>query len=98
MAMIWKPYIKIVSDGRFVQSLPHQLFVSYSGAIDGPEGCYKLCKLNNLRSMIEVHIHAIVDKEVGSILRKCGSSNKMLYIRSMQGLWQILSKRRYKCF
>nr|CAB3496607.1 unnamed protein product [Digitaria exilis] len=37
--------------------------------------------VNNLRSMIEVHIRALVDKEVDSILRKCGLSSKMAYIK-----------------
>lgn len=37
--------------------------------------------VNNLRSMIETHIRALVDKEVDSILRKCGLSNKMPYIK-----------------
>jgi hypothetical protein len=37
--------------------------------------------VNNLRSMIEVHIRALVDKEVDSILRKCGLSSKMPYIK-----------------
>jgi len=37
--------------------------------------------VNNLRSMIEAHICALVDKEVDSILRKCGLSNKMPYIK-----------------
>jgi conserved oligomeric Golgi complex subunit 6 len=37
--------------------------------------------VNNLRSMIEVHIRALVDKEVDNILRKCGLSNKMPYIK-----------------
>lgn len=37
--------------------------------------------VNNLCSMIEAHIRALVDKEVDSILRKCGLSNKMPYIK-----------------
>lgn len=37
--------------------------------------------VNNLRSMIEAHIRALVDKEVDGILRKCGLSNKMPYIK-----------------
>lgn len=37
--------------------------------------------VNNLRSMIEAHICVLVDKEVDSILRKCGLSNKMPYIK-----------------
>lgn len=33
--------------------------------------------VKKLGSMIESHIHGLVDKEVDSILRKCGLSNKM---------------------
>ncbi|AQL08338.1 hypothetical protein ZEAMMB73_Zm00001d048022 [Zea mays] len=50
--------------------------------------------VNNLRSMIEVHIRALVDKEVDNILRKCGLSNKMPYIKEYGSK---VDARRFLC-
>ena len=38
--------------------------------------------VKNLRSMIETHTRALVDKEADSILSKCGLSSKMPYIKN----------------
>uniref|UniRef100_A0A453INC2 Conserved Oligomeric Golgi complex subunit 6 C-terminal domain-containing protein n=1 Tax=Aegilops tauschii subsp. strangulata TaxID=200361 RepID=A0A453INC2_AEGTS len=38
--------------------------------------------VKNLRSMIETHARALVDKEADSILSKCGLSSKMPYIKN----------------
>ncbi|OVA02985.1 Conserved oligomeric Golgi complex subunit 6 [Macleaya cordata] len=39
--------------------------------------------VKNLGSMIEKHVNALVEKEVDSILRKCGLSNKISCIQSL---------------
>lgn len=37
--------------------------------------------IKKLKSMIETHIHGLVEKEVDAILRRCGLSKKMSYFR-----------------
>lgn len=39
--------------------------------------------VKKLGKMIESHIHGLVEKEVETILRRCGLSNKMSYFRKL---------------
>ncbi|CAI9095001.1 OLC1v1030851C1 [Oldenlandia corymbosa var. corymbosa] len=48
--------------------------------------------VKKIGSMIETHLHALVEKEVDAILKKCGLSNKMGYFRNSMNAGQPLAE------